>query len=541
VKNKKIKKPILFTLLSLMVSSLFFNLSFKDSSKDVARTQKEEFISGIEPNEDDSFELQVVPIYKKTIDIYFSAGKNEVDSDGKTVKSCNRNNNWNCGIYKITWDFINNKAVDHKLIYDSPDDGDLSPNLSPNGKFLAFEQRKFDTKERDIFTINVNPGDFVRSNHIVGSNTASYINGDSSRLLKKARWPNWRNNEEIFFSSDNFEIDDPYKGTDHWGDTYIAPIDMRKRNATLDGIDVQLIIGDENSYYQEEYLISVQDTFVNPVNTKMLAGHGKTGKECAPGDDDCSGFPFIVSFLTDDLTKPSYKRALIEKVKKRSNMIDSFTSGIASCAHLSFSPDGKYVLCTEQHTNDKIVNGVGQKSSVKEYVEQDNLYVFQKVYKQVDNSVSFKDIIGSKKTKTTGFSHDWEPVGGGPLFRHKSPQKLFELDSNFKTAKYAEDLNKEDLPAGEYCNSKFQHKLAEFCGESHYVVARVACQTNQYGAPDQHLYSRIFLIDFKDKNNPVYHDITGSLEALIGEDKSTFHSQSATCGNYINTTSFLTN
>tara|TARA_B100000925_G_scaffold291071_1_gene277920 strand:+ start:1899 stop:3470 length:1572 start_codon:yes stop_codon:yes gene_type:complete len=520
-----------------MVSSLFFNLSVKDSVKEVGEIQKDNFISGVESVDNGPIVKNSSPKFKKTIDIYFSAGRNEVDSNGKTVKSCNRNNNWNCGIYKITWDFINEKAVDHKLIYDSPDDGDLSPNLSPNGRFLAFEQRKYNTKQRDIFTINVNPGDHVRDNHIVGSNNTSYINGDSLRPVIKARWPHWRNNEEILFSSDNFEMDDPYKGTDHWGDMYMAPINMRKRNATLDGMDVRLIVGDENSYYQGKYLMSLQDIFVNPANNKMVAGHGKTGEECAPGDDECSGFPFIASFPAEDLKNPTYKRALIEKVKKRSNMVDDFTSGITSCAHLSFSPDGKYVLCTEQHTDDKIVNGVGQTSSKREYVEQDNLYVFQRAYKQGNVSPpSSDDILGRKKMISSVVSYDWEPVGDGPLFRHKSPQKLFELDSNYKTAKYAEGLDKEDLPAGEYCNSKFQHKLAEFCGESYYVVARVACQTNQYGAPEQHLYSRIFLIDFKDKTNPIYHDITGSLESLIGEDSGVFHSQSATCGNYVNTT-----
>ena len=115
-----------------MVSSLFFNLSVKDSVKEVGDIEKDNFISGVESIDKSPLEKKVAPKLKKTIDIYFSAGRNEVDSNGKTLKSCNRNNNWNCGIYKITWDFINEKAIDHKLIYDSPDDGDLSPNLSPN-------------------------------------------------------------------------------------------------------------------------------------------------------------------------------------------------------------------------------------------------------------------------------------------------------------------------------------------------------------------------------------------------------------------------
>ena len=49
---------------------------------------------------------QIDPRIIKTIDIYIPAGLNEVELHGKTIKSCNRKNNWNCGIYKVTWDFI---------------------------------------------------------------------------------------------------------------------------------------------------------------------------------------------------------------------------------------------------------------------------------------------------------------------------------------------------------------------------------------------------------------------------------------------------
>ena len=515
-----------------MVSSVFLNLSIKENANttDIQKIKKDKNI----------LNTRINPSIIKTIDIYFSAGLNEVDSDGKTTKSCNRNNNWNCGIYKVTWDFTKEKAVAHELIFDSYDNGDLSPNLSPNNKFLAFEQRKYDSKDRDIYIINVKTKKHVDANHIVGSNTTTFINDDSSRLLRKARFPHWRNDEELFFSADNFEglVYDPYKGTPHWGDLYMAPIITRKKNAFLDGESVKIIVGDENSMKDKKYLVSLQDTYVNPKNTKMVAGHGKTSKECAPLSE-CEGYPYIVQFKTDDLTSPSYKKVKIEKVKKRSNMINSFSDGLTSCAHLAFSPDGKYIICTEQHTDDKINNGEGQKAATKEKVEQDNLYVFERKYKGLTINNISKDISDtSKKIKDTTSLFEWEPVNDGPLFKHKSPQKLFNLDNNFKTAKYAEDLDKDNLPSGEYCNSKFQHKLAEFCGENHYVVARVACQTNQYDYPEQHLYSRIFLIDFKDKNNPIYHDITGALEGLMGEEKGTFHSQSATCGNYIKTSFF---
>ena len=516
-----------------MIGSIFFNLSIKEpdgtlTEENLERSQVDNKTNGII--------TEVQPRIKKTIDIYFSAGLNEVDSDGKTTKSCNRNNNWNCGIYKITWDFISESATDHELIYDSYENGELSPNLSPNNKFLAFEQRKYDSRDRDIFIINVKPGNHVTPNHIVGSNTTTFINDDSSRLLRKARFPHWRNDEELFFSADNFEglVYDPYKGTPHWGDLYMAPIITRKKNAFLDGDSVKIIVGDENSLKDEKYLVSLQDTYVNPKNTKMVAGHGKTSKECAPLSE-CEGFPYIVQFKTDNLTSPSYKKVKIEKVKKRSNMINTFSDGLTSCAHLAFSPDGKYIICTEQHTDDKINNGEGQKATSKEKVEQDNLYVFENKYKGVTINNLSKDLGDlSKKVNDPTALFEWEPVGDGPLFKHKSPQQLFNLDRNFKTAKYAEDLDKGVLPSGEYCNSKFQHKLAEFCGENHYVVARVACQTNQYGYPEQFLYSRIFLIDFQNKLKPKYHDITGAFEKLSGKNHGTFHSQSATCGNYIN-------
>jgi hypothetical protein len=299
---------------------------------------------------------------------------------------------------------------------------------------------------------------------------------------------------------------------------------------------VQLLVGDSNSYYQNSYLMSLQDPYVNPADNNIIAGHGKTQLECSPGAD-CEGNPYVVTFTTGSTKNPKVKKVSIDQVTLKSNRTSYFANGLTSCAHVSWSPDGTYLMCTEQHTEDKILNGVGQSASNKKYVEQDNLYVFKKTISSLSlpfSKLQINESISPPMEKM--IAYEWLPVDGGPLFKHHSPQKLFDLDKNFKTAKYAEKYNTDNLPSGEYCNSKFQHKLAEFCGESHYIVARVACQTNQYGSPEQFLYSRIYLIDISDKNIPIYHDITGALEDLMGSNPGTWHSQSATCSNYKNST-----
>jgi len=466
----------------------------------------------------------------KAVDIYFSAGENEIDVNGKTISSCNRNNTINCAIYRVTWDLNNEKPLSYKLIYDHKGEGDLSPNPSPDGKYLAFEKYcPLYGRSRDIYTINVEGGDIQ---HIAGTNGLVTITADSGRKVQKARWPNWRTNSELTFSSDNFEEDDPMAGTSHWGDVYSGKISITAGNAVLESGEkgfVDLIIGDEfnlmepcekgiGDCYPESdpqgYLVSMIDTYFNPTDHNIIAGHSKTSKECSQGKEDCEGVPMVADLST---SPPTYVKVSLDTVEKKSNWQNSkFTDGLTSCAHVSWSPDGKYLICTEQHTTDKSQIGDEEK------VDQDNIYVFTERLPMLI------------KTPRGNFSSSsWMALDGGPLFKHKTPLELYELDNNFKTANHP-DPDVDKLPGMEFCNTKFHHKLAEFCGENRYIVTRVACSTNQYGESNQYLYSRIFLIDINDKENPKYFDVTGALEGLMKLEHGSFHSQAASCGNYRN-------
>ena len=65
--------------------------------------------------------------------------------------------------------FKNNTATSYRLIYDSPDDGDISPNVSPDSNYIAFEQRKYETKNRDIYTKNLDVNNNTYENLVVGT------------------------------------------------------------------------------------------------------------------------------------------------------------------------------------------------------------------------------------------------------------------------------------------------------------------------------------------------------------------------------------
>ena len=146
MKNKNTYKTIgTLSLVIIGISILYLNLSYKEVNLDKLYRYPNKYLD----TNDSQFNLEKNPklILKKTIDIYLSAGENTTDSNGKTIKSCNRNNNWNCGIYKVTWDFINNRPISYKLIFDSIDDGDISPNVSPNEKFIAFSSSLNETDD----------------------------------------------------------------------------------------------------------------------------------------------------------------------------------------------------------------------------------------------------------------------------------------------------------------------------------------------------------------------------------------------------------
>ena len=91
------------------------------------------------------------------------------------------------------------------------------------------------------------------------------------------------------------------------------------------------------------------------------------------------------------------------------------------------------------------------------------------------------------------------------IYHNSSPQQpLFN-------AKHPAALPKSSLfwnPAIDICTSYRAAKQIQFCGSETTIIATVFCKDNSSAI----LFSRMYLIDFADYNNPFYFDITGWVE-----------------------------
>ena len=101
-----------------------------------------------------------------------------------------------------------------------------------------------------------------------------------------------------------------------------------------DAPDLKQEVSKLNSLYEKSYLISMQDPYVNPVDSNVIAGHGKTQKECAPGTD-CEGSPYVATFSS---SRNSYCQKLIlvsgivfVRVKKQARARLTWSSARTMC------------------------------------------------------------------------------------------------------------------------------------------------------------------------------------------------------------------
>lgn len=488
---------IILTLMSLSLASFWFlGCSHAPSNHIQTGKQKKALIS------------------PRSVKIYFAAG--EHNSGG----SCQRLNWQNCNIYRLKY-HLSTKIFSpgYKQITSDATAGEFLPSISPDGSMIAYESHSGSGNNNVIWVKDLTSGDKIQ---VTKNGKTQPANG---------RFPNWNTNTRLLFHRDAHKdynqsddptknkvlhYDEPYKEYDKWGNIFEArilsynatPFLNHSRMTYLSDIGeylFPLILGGAFTFYSSGSTLdttefSFHDIATHPQDNDIVAFHLHRSTNCTSGSTEECGNPEPVVMDFSDSTK-----ALEERMTWFD--LDLGTKNtINSCAHLSFSPDGTKVICTEQSSdfNAETYEYNNGQNSIS--IKQDITYQFA-----YDSTANQYKISTSLTNTGTHFSHK-------ALFKHKGAAELYALNNNYKTI--------DKRPVSEpYCNA-YQHKQTQFCGSSNYIVMSVQCH-GSFGSSI--LFSRVYLINISDPTNPVYTDLTSELENRLGKTPNSMQGWTATC------------
>ena len=368
-----------------------------------------------------------------------------------------------CELYRIGWDRERHQLVDQRKFVG---DGVVAfqSAVSPDGQWLAYTKR--DAKGKATVhvksTSSTNPSD--AGTPIFNKEMAAY---------PPALWtfPHWLGDDALLLSHPSMgaqctNSQGQCVNVQRWSSTFRVDVEQGRPTGLSE------ILG-----WGDTAMMSIQDTWVNPVDRRLVAGHGRfsrTAKALPTCKDSCDDvfmtpYPFVVDVTTGERWIYQLRTTEPEFAKGGAMNLDG-------CAHLAWSPDGKRLLCTEQSTMP--IYRAGQSGK---------LYAFD-----FDRS----DPTGTLVTKDVGL-----------MFAHAQPQDLVA-----------------GLGPNERCQP-FYHKYAEFCGSNDLVVASTVCAVGAGDIRQSHAY----LIDISEPSAPKYHDITAALEGALGHPAGTMRSFMATC------------
>ena len=368
-----------------------------------------------------------------------------------------------CKLVRLTYDLDTGEMTSHTDLVDDPSGGGTwQPSVSKDGLQLAFAY---------VATEHA----AIRTRELAASATDAGVEVSPGGDVHWT-WPNWGPDGTLAASRRDDEPaclapDDTCSQIERWNHTYL-----------LDpaGSGEPTYVGGATGHAWD-------DAWLNPMDTDLVAGHGKLHTTaldaypvCDPDDLDASVpcTEMVASpqpLVTDRSTGQLWAFELVTTEAAYAG------TSLEGCAHLAWSPDGTRLLCTEQGTS-VFSNDLTARIHVFDF---------------------------DRASATPG---EINTVDTAPLFEHQTSNELF---------------------AGEECDI-YYHKHAEWCVEDVVVATQgCACTSDdcktESGAGSKLIATRVVLLDVRDPGVPVYHDLTSQLEAAGGHSPGDLTSFTATC------------
>jgi hypothetical protein len=376
-----------------------------------------------------------------------------------------------CQIHRLRWDLAKNQPVDHAV---EVSDQGFMPSVSPDGTRLAYAHLITAAGGRPMAQLAVTKID----------GTPEATTRQTPSLPGMFSFPHWLDDQHLLASrpDQGVQCKSPRDGScqkvERWGSIYTVDVAGTSLGKAAPAFDADFFGS-----------MSLEDTWVNPKDRSLVAGHGryiKTGERPACGtgpSPDCRSlvqtpYPFVF-----DVDQKRWWGFQLETTESKFRSPDGRGLPLAGCAHLSWSPDGGTLMCTEQSTD-----------AIKQAGLSGRLFAFS-----FDAAVDRPGVLNPKTVE--------------PLFNHKAYQDLIPISP------------------GETCDV-YYHKYAEFCGDAKHVVASIVCDCSspqcKTAAPTKIVQAHVWLIDITDPASPRYTDLTAALEATSGQRG--LRSFTATCG-----------
>jgi hypothetical protein len=263
------------------------------------------------------------------LDIYLSAGNHQVDAAGEVTASCNNEDSLNCAIYKVTWNFDEQRATAVQLLVDDPGYGTFYPAISPNGQYLSYTASPIrNGKIRAAMNHTV----FVRDLGAFRGGEHPVVN-----QIPVAKWAGWLDDETLLVT----RFTEP-----HWGDMMSVGRESGAPKRLLGPGDTKR----GPSFSQAR---------ANPVDNHLVSSHG---------DDVYKGPKGATVPHVNDLRNGKQYGFVLDRT-------GDGTQNLVGCAHAAWTPDGNGVVCTEQATDDFPYEGGPDYNHMHRFVKQGDQYV----------------------------------------------------------------------------------------------------------------------------------------------------------------------
>lgn len=408
-----------------------------------------------------------------TIDVYLAAG------EARGAESCHfsglSSSAATCEIYRVSYDRSSRQVVDHAKVVGDGINGWM-PAISPDGERLAYG--RYQGGQGCLA--------YIKSVDDPAGEAGEAVMCSGMEMPEFWSYPSWLSASALLVSHPEtppqcLSPDGKCMPVERWMSTY--KVSLQGDRATT---ATKLLGAGETAR------LSIEDTWVNPRDRNLVAGHGRFARSgtkaptCGGGsglpctDVALTPYPFVVDVSTGEYWIFQLRTTEAEYARSGKPL------DLAGCAHLAWSPQGDRLLCTEQSTEEMSAQG-----------DNSRLYSFS-----FDRN---RDKAGQINTKDVS-----------PMFSHSEASAVLPLDP------------------GQSC-SVFYHKYAEFCGDDEHVVASMVCDCDTEacrkasGTQSQVLQAHVYMLDVSNTNMPVYTDLTQQLEERLGRPVGSMRSFTATC------------
>lgn len=377
-----------------------------------------------------------------------------------------------CEIRKLGFNAGTGSITDYGRLVEGT--GHIYPVLSPDGRRVAFNRL---TQQRRLALI-------VKD--LVSGAEVEMSSGDK---------PSWLDNDTLVFGSRN--VSERADESDRWSDTsqQAVPATSDLRGSVTNTNPVTIVLGALNRETgMRLYDCAGEDPYPIAGRPGWLAIHSSVWRFATrpTGTREAHTCPWLVG-LDPYIDRKDPRPVLIDttatawRAGETFERVDVASAGITGCAHLSVSPSGQRLVCTNQP--------------------------------EVTVTTDIVDGARTRWNDLYGFTRDnkeWTATRGQqPMFAHVAPRDLADA---------------EVLWAPSTSCHVYRTKQADFCSDDNTLVADLYCEDTRRDPanPDQ-VFARAVVVRLENPDVPVYIDLTSRLEDALGRARGWLGAYTPSC------------